>query len=322
MGRCCQHPEATATLQCIGSKRLFCTSACFFNGWREWIKSEHLFLCSANSILLLLVSECAELLCSRSQGERAQRWGRSQVSVHGPALDRGALLSLGFSLVLRRLGIYGSSVGTCAERAAPSQVGRSRSYAPDLEDVGHFLKYECQAVDVATGQPIGPLQSLQLPQRVISAPQPLLRRLVGIVPEAERVGRFTVISYNVLADLYASVRSLQVQEAPGSRNCSGCPFSFSFWASSWVEPSFTARSWDSLRGPISIYFGACQPPHTVPRFLLSRRRSCTAIAPPGPCRGATAGRTSCESSCSTTPISCACRRRASALLAPCTRRRS
>jgi hypothetical protein len=85
------------------------------------------------------------------------------------------------------------------------QVSRSRSYAPDLDDVGHLLKYEAQAVDVATGQPIGPLSSFMLPQRVISAPQPPLRRMVGIVPDAERVGRFTVLSYNVLADLYASV---------------------------------------------------------------------------------------------------------------------
>lgn len=48
----------------------------------------------------------------------------------------------------------------------------------------------------------------------------------------------------------------------------------------------------------------------TPLSLLPLRRSCTATAPPGRSRGATAGRTSCGSSCSTTRTSCACRRRA------------
>lgn len=128
----------------------------------------------------------------------SQQGNWTEVLFRAPRLPRrSACRSLRCSLVL-------SLTSSC-----PLQVSRSRSYAPDLDDVGHFLKYECQAVDIATGQPIGALQSLQMPQRVISAPQPLLRRMVGIVPDAERVGRFTVLSYNVLADLYASVRAPQ-----------------------------------------------------------------------------------------------------------------
>ena len=38
-GRCFLHPELVATLQCVGSKRFYCNSVCFYQGWREWIKS-------------------------------------------------------------------------------------------------------------------------------------------------------------------------------------------------------------------------------------------------------------------------------------------
>ena len=62
-------------------------------------------------------------------------------------------------------------------------------------------------MDAHTGQPLAPATVLLIPQRVIAQPQPITRRMIPIVPDAERVGRFTVLSYNVLADLYASVRA-------------------------------------------------------------------------------------------------------------------
>ena len=89
----------------------------------------------------------------------------------------------------------------------PFQVGRSRSFTPGVDDVGHLLKFECQPVDAATGQPLASPTIVLIPQRIIAQPQPPQRRMVPIVPDAERVGRFTVLSYNVLADLYASVRA-------------------------------------------------------------------------------------------------------------------
>ena len=64
-------------------------------------------------------------------------------------------------------------------------------------------------VDCATGVEAGPPTQLQLAARVVAQPSAPPRRLVPLLPEAQRVGRFTVLTYNVLADLYANVRAPQ-----------------------------------------------------------------------------------------------------------------
>ena len=96
-------------------------------------------------------------------------------------------------------------ITTLSAPCGNTQVCRARAFTPGPDDVGHTLKFECQPVDAQTGQPLAPPTVLLIPQRVIAQPQPLPRRMIPIVPDAERVGRFTVLSYNVLADLYASV---------------------------------------------------------------------------------------------------------------------
>lgn len=99
-----------------------------------------------------------------------------------------------------RVNVY---AGNGTANAGWVEVGRSRAYTPTAEDVGHTLKYECQPVDGPSGQPLAASTTLLLP-RVIAAPQPPTRELVPIVPEQPRSGRFNVLTYNVLADLYAS----------------------------------------------------------------------------------------------------------------------
>lgn len=85
-------------------------------------------------------------------------------------------------------------------------MSHTKAYTPVAEDAGHLLRFEVVPVDCATGAEAGPPTQLQLAARVIAQPSAPPRRLVPLLPEAQRVGRFTVLTYNVLADLYANVR--------------------------------------------------------------------------------------------------------------------
>ena len=105
-----------------------------------------------------------------------------------------------------------------------------RTYTPLPEDVGHSLRFECAPAESDTGVEVCVATTLVLGARVIAAPQAPPRRLVPLVPETHRAGRFTVLTYNVLADLYASVRAL-VEPSRRSRTadlslCSSPPGGF------------------------------------------------------------------------------------------------
>ncbi|GJP85480.1 hypothetical protein CLOP_g15576 [Closterium sp. NIES-67] len=106
------------------------------------------------------------------------------------------------------------------------EVGRGKPYTPSTDDVGHVLKLECVPIEAATGLPVAPPSTL-LTSRVIPAPSPTPRRMVAVGGgEGEGQmgggggrGGFTLLSYNVLADLYAT-----------SEMYSYCPP----WALSWA----------------------------------------------------------------------------------------
>jgi hypothetical protein len=99
-------------------------------------------------------------------------------------------------------------------RARP-QVSRSRRYTPTQDDVGFVLKYECQI----TGGPghhgdIG-RPMLAFTSRVRPAPNLPVRGLVALplpyaLTKAGPGSRFTVLTYNMLADLYAKVGACAV----------------------------------------------------------------------------------------------------------------
>jgi hypothetical protein len=92
------------------------------------------------------------------------------------------------------------------------QVSRSRKYTPANDDVGFVLKYECGIFDpshpyIDLGRPM-----LAFTSRVRPAPNLPVRNLVPLpLPQGVAKGgpnsRFTVLSYNMLADLYAKVRA-------------------------------------------------------------------------------------------------------------------
>jgi hypothetical protein len=105
------------------------------------------------------------------------------------------------------------------------QVARSRKYTPSQDDVGFVLKYECSIFDpnhpyIDLGRPM-----LAFTSRVRPAPNLPVRNLVALplacnVTKAGPSSRFTVLSYNMLADLYAKVRDATCVLCSNSTCCS------------------------------------------------------------------------------------------------------
>ncbi|PWA45488.1 carbon catabolite repressor protein 4-like protein 2 [Artemisia annua] len=94
------------------------------------------------------------------------------------------------------------------------EVGRSKTYTPTADDIGHVLKFECVVVDVETKSPVGHTNTI-LTSRVIPAPSPSPRKLISVSNSdvmghldvdgrLSSNGTFTVLSYNILADTYAT----------------------------------------------------------------------------------------------------------------------
>lgn len=85
-----------------------------------------------------------------------------------------------------------------------TEVGRSKQYSATLEDVGHCLKFEVVPVVARTGAEVG-TPTVFTTGRVIPAPTPPKRNLVPVAHhDGSEGGRFSVLTYNVLADLYAT----------------------------------------------------------------------------------------------------------------------
>ena len=94
------------------------------------------------------------------------------------------------------------------------EVGHSKTYTPSADDIGHVLKFECAVVDAESKHHVGHANTL-LTSRVIPAPSPTPRRLIPVsgldsmapLDSDGRVsssGTFTVLSYNILSDVYAT----------------------------------------------------------------------------------------------------------------------
>lgn len=86
------------------------------------------------------------------------------------------------------------------------EISRERTYVPGPEDVGAILKFECTAYDAASPYPeIGKTFSI-ITARVRPAPSPPKRIMVPMAPSQATApkGKFTLLSYNLLADLYAT----------------------------------------------------------------------------------------------------------------------
>lgn len=201
---CSVHPSELATLQCLGcvkakipvSKSYHCSPKCFSDSWRHH-RALHARAASA---------------VNENGAEDDELYGRfgSTGGLVGSTSSTGiqnATLSNGSALLNPNVSERGGG-------ETWYEVGRSKTYTPTADDVGHVLKLECVAVDASTGIPLGPASTL-LTSRVIPAPSPTPRRMIPInavdgIANLELEGRtaasgtFTVLSYNVLSDLYAT----------------------------------------------------------------------------------------------------------------------
>lgn len=94
------------------------------------------------------------------------------------------------------------------------EVGHAKTYTPTADDIGNVLKFECVVVDAETKAPVGHVNTI-LTSRVIPAPSPTPRRLISVSGvdvmghldldgRTPSVGNFTVLSYNILSDIYAT----------------------------------------------------------------------------------------------------------------------
>ncbi|XP_043722331.1 carbon catabolite repressor protein 4 homolog 1-like [Telopea speciosissima] len=107
------------------------------------------------------------------------------------------------------------SMETVVEREGRSwiRVGSSKTYIPSADDFGYILRLESTATDSTEGNPLAPTNII-LTCPVISAAEPRPRCLIKFIPQegprnfnlerqSSADGTFNVLSYNVLAQLYA-----------------------------------------------------------------------------------------------------------------------
>ncbi|KAK2400752.1 DNAse I superfamily protein [Trifolium repens] len=191
---CSIHPSETATIQCVGCikakvpvpKSYHCTSKCFSDAWQH---HRALHDRAANAV-------------NENGNEEDEVFGRFNSSVSSSASS--ASLTNGYAAPM-----YPSSIKNGSETWF--EVGRSKTYTPTADDIGHVLKFECSVVDAVTKLPIGQVNTL-LTNRVITAPSPVPRRVIRVDGmghlDLDRrmtsLGTFTVMSYNVLSETCAS----------------------------------------------------------------------------------------------------------------------
>lgn len=210
---CSVHPTEQATLQCLGClkakipvvKSYHCSPKCFSDAWQHH-RALH---------------DRAASALNENGAEDEELYGRLNSSglpssASSPNLSNGSTP------------LYPAVVTQRSGGEIWFEVGTFKTYTPSIDDIGHVLKFECVVVDAETKLPVGHPMALQT-ARVIPAPTPTPRRMTAVSgmdmmghfdPEGRgsSAGNFTVLSYNILADAYAS-----------SDSYSYCPS----WALSW-----------------------------------------------------------------------------------------
>ncbi|KAH9612679.1 hypothetical protein KSS87_011179 [Heliosperma pusillum] len=216
---CSVHPTEQATLQCLGcikaklpvTKSYHCSPKCFSDAWQHH-RALH---------------DRAASAVNENGAEEDELFGRYNSSGSGvlstglPSSASSTNLSNGSTTV------YPAQVTQRSGGETWFEVGRAKTYTPSADDIGHVLKLECVVVDAETKVSVGHPMTLTT-SRVIPAPTPSPRRMISVSGadvmgnlDSDRVasvGNFTVLSYNILAEAYAT-----------SEAYSYCPS----WALSW-----------------------------------------------------------------------------------------
>ncbi|KAL9262097.1 Carbon catabolite repressor protein 4 homolog 2-like protein [Drosera capensis] len=218
---CSVHPTEQATLQCLGcvkakipvAKSYHCSTKCFSNAWQH---HRVLHDWAASAINDNGTEEEELFACFNSSSSGA-------TNINLPPTGSSLNLSNGSAAP-----VYPVAVAQRSRGETWFEVGCSKTYTPSADDIGHTLKFECVVVNAETKQPVGSPSQIAT-SRVIPAPMPTPRRLIPVsVVDANghldldgrlsSFGTFTVLSYNILADVYAT-----------SESYSYCPS----WARSW-----------------------------------------------------------------------------------------
>lgn len=217
---CSVHPSEQATLQCLGcvkakipvAKSYHCSPKCFSDAWQHH----------------RVLHERATSAINDNGNEEEELFGRFNSTGSGGINTSLPGSASSPSLTNGSTPVYPVAVTQRSGSESWFEVGRYKTYTPSADDIGHVLKFECVVVDIETKLPVGHVSTL-MTSRVIPAPSPSPRRLIpvngvdamGHLDSDGRIspfGTFTVLSYNILSDVYAS-----------SELYSYCPS----WALSW-----------------------------------------------------------------------------------------
>nr|XP_043609850.1 carbon catabolite repressor protein 4 homolog 1-like [Erigeron canadensis] len=197
---CSVHPSEVATLQCLGcvkakipvAKSYHCTPKCFSDAWQHH----------------RVLHERAASAVNENGNEEEEIFGRfNNKNNNSQSLSSSQSLP---SLTNGTAPLYPAAVTQRNGGETWFEVGRSKTYTPTADDIGHVLKFECVVVDVETKSPVGPSSTI-LTSHVISAPTPSPRRLISVSNtdvtgnldldgRLSSTGTFTVLSYNILSD--------------------------------------------------------------------------------------------------------------------------
>ncbi|KAJ8754561.1 hypothetical protein K2173_005722 [Erythroxylum novogranatense] len=200
---CSVHPSEQATLQCLGcvkakipvSKSYHCSPKCFADAWQHH----------------RVLHERAASAVSDNGNDDDELFGRFNSSGSNASFSGSASTA---SLTNGSTPLYPATVTQRSGGETWFEVGHLKTYTPSADDIGHVLKFECVVIDAETKLPIGHPSTI-LTSRVIPAPCSTPRRLipisgvdvVGHLDTDVRIsssGNFTVLSYNILSDLYAT----------------------------------------------------------------------------------------------------------------------
>nr|DAD42135.1 TPA_asm: hypothetical protein HUJ06_000365 [Nelumbo nucifera] len=221
---CSIHPSEQATLQCLGcvkakipvAKSYHCSPRCFSDAWQHH----------------RILHDRAASAVNENGAEEEELFGRFNNSGSGVINTSlsGSTSSMGQSQNLNNgsAPLYPAAITERSGGETWFEVGRSKTYTPTADDIGHVLKFECAAVDAESKLPVGHVNTI-MTSRVIPAPSPTPRRLIPVSGidmmghldsdgRSASSGTFTVLSYNILSDVYATNESY-----------SYCPS----WALSW-----------------------------------------------------------------------------------------
>ncbi|KAI5671663.1 hypothetical protein M9H77_12027 [Catharanthus roseus] len=216
---CSVHPSEQATLQCLGcvkakiplAKSYHCSPKCFSDAWQHH----------------RVLHERAASAVNQNGNEEEEIFGRFNSTGSGVLNTTSSQANP--SLANGTAPLYPAAVTQRNGGETWIEVGCFKTYTPSADDIGHVLKLECVVVDADSKLPVGHPSTFQT-SRVIPAPSPTPRRLIpvggvdvsghlDIDVRLSSAGTFTVLSYNILCDAYAT-----------SDLYSYCPS----WALSWT----------------------------------------------------------------------------------------